>query len=194
MGSGALPSPSNLLSLSHQGKLGSWLQSELISFPGGSCSTEGTKCLSELRSPLIPHFCCSSAHCSTLLGKMSTPWAGESMSPPQSRSRRCTAIWPGHGRTRQSETQNKLHQYCYYHIITGSKSFSITRPAWDQPSQTSHGKAGNICLPSCQIALLITLSRVFPFSCIENDIARTTKVHSWQIKISFFISRGVKTC
>lgn len=91
LGLSLLPAFSNLLSLSHQGKPGSWLHSELISFPGGCCSTEGTKCLSELRSPLIPHFCCTSAHCSTLLGKMSTCQLGRA---PCSRKAGAAAAQP----------------------------------------------------------------------------------------------------
>lgn len=131
-----------------------------------------------LNSPVLLHLC-SLRH---FARENDYLLAGESTSFPQSRSRSCTALWPGHGRTRQSETQNKLHQYCYYHISTGSKSFSITRPAWDQPSQTSHGKAGNIRLPSCQIALFSQAKGNFCFQRSEKEIA-------WEAGISILIMK-----
>lgn len=94
----------------------------------------------------------------------------------------------GQGRVKQ----NELHQYCYYHISTGSKSFSITNPAWDQPSQTTHGKAGNILLPSCQIALFSQAKGNFCFQRSEKGISREAGISVLIMKctsIQFYSSR-----
>lgn len=61
-------------SVSHQGKLGTWLESEAISSHTGSCSAEGANLLSFFtwKSPLTPPFCGSSGYCNTLPGKISS--------------------------------------------------------------------------------------------------------------------------